>query len=39
LKSEVLPLEQWLEGLGRGVAVEAEASEQSRLALERLLQG
>lgn len=39
LKSEVLPVEQWLEGLGRGLAVEAEASERSRLALEQMLRG
>lgn len=39
LKSEVLPLQAWLESLGRELAVEAEASEQSRRALEQLLQG
>jgi hypothetical protein len=39
LKSEVLALDAWLEGLARGLALEAEASEQSRLALERLLRG
>ena len=39
LKSEVLPVERWLEGLGRALAAEAGASEQSRLALEQLLQG
>jgi len=39
LKSEVLPLEAWLGALGRELAIEAEASEQSRLALERLLDG
>ena len=39
LKSDVLPLEVWLDALARGLAVEAEASEQSRLALEQLLQG
>ncbi|MGH2973027.1 MAG: hypothetical protein ACREEC_06420 [Thermoplasmata archaeon] len=39
LKSEVLPVERWLEGLGRELAIEAEASEQSRLALEQLLRG
>jgi hypothetical protein len=39
LKSEVLSLEGWLEALGRGLTVEAEASEQSRLALEELLRG
>lgn len=39
LKSEVLPLEAWLAALGRELAVEAEASEQSRRALEQLLRG
>jgi len=39
LKSEVLPLAGWLEALGRELAVEAEASEQSRLALDQLLRG
>ena len=37
LKSEVLPLDSWLEALARELSVEAEASEQSRLALEQLL--
>jgi hypothetical protein len=39
LKSEVLPLDAWLAALGRELATEAEASEQSALALEQLLQG
>jgi hypothetical protein len=39
LKTEVLTLDAWLEALVRDLATEAEASEQSRLALERLLQG
>ena len=39
LKTEELPLEGWLEALGRELAVEAEASEQSRLALDQLLRG
>jgi hypothetical protein len=39
LKTEELPLEAWLEALARELASEAEASEQSRLALEQLLQG
>jgi hypothetical protein len=39
LKTEELPLEAWLEALARELATEAEASEQSRLALEQLLQG
>jgi hypothetical protein len=39
LKSEVLTLDAWLQALGRDLAVEAEASEQSRLALEQLLGG
>ena len=39
LKTELLTLDAWLEGLGRDLAVEAEASEQSRLALQQLLGG
>jgi hypothetical protein len=39
LKTELLPLDAWLGALGRDLAVEAEASEQSRLALEQLLGG
>jgi hypothetical protein len=39
LKSEVLPLDAWLQALGAELAVEADASEQSRLALEELLSG
>jgi hypothetical protein len=39
LKTEELPLEAWLETLGRELAAEAGASEQSALALEQLLQG
>ncbi len=39
LKTEELPLEAWLEALARELATEAEASEQSRLALEQLLRG
>lgn len=39
LKTEELPLDSWLEALGRELAVEAEASEQSRLALDELLRG
>jgi len=39
LKTEELPLKGWLEALGRELAVEAEASEQSRVALEQLLLG
>lgn len=39
LKTEELPLASWLEGVGRELAVEAEASEQSRVALEQLLRG
>jgi hypothetical protein len=39
LKSEVVPLEGWLAALGRDLAREAEASEQSRVALEQLLGG
>jgi len=39
LKNEALPLDAWLESLARELATEAEASEQSRLALEQLLRG
>jgi hypothetical protein len=39
LKSEVLPLDAWLQALGTELAMEAEASDQSRLALEQLLDG
>lgn len=39
LKTEALPLDSWLESLARELAAEAEASEQSRLALEQLLRG
>ena len=39
LKTEELPLEAWLDALARELAIEAEASEQLRLALEQLLQG
>ncbi len=39
LKTEELPLEQWLEGLARGLAAEAGSSEQARFALEQLLAG
>jgi len=39
LKTEELPLNGWLEALGRELAVEAEASEQSRVALDQLLRG
>ena len=39
LKTEELPLNGWLEALGRELAIEAEASEQSRVALDQLLQG
>ena len=39
LKTEVLPLQAWLESLRRELAIEAEANEQSRRALEQLLEG
>ena len=39
LKSEVLSLDAWLEAIAHDLAIEAEASEQSRLALEQLLGG
>jgi len=39
LKTEELPLEAWLDALARELATEADANEQSRLALEQLLQG
>jgi hypothetical protein len=38
LKTEPLPLDAWIDGLARGLAAEAQTSEQSRLALEQLLQ-
>jgi hypothetical protein len=39
LKTEELPLNGWLEALGRELALEADASEQSRVALDQLLRG
>lgn len=39
LKTEELPLDGWLQALGRELALEAEASEQSRVALDELLRG
>jgi hypothetical protein len=39
LKTEEFPFDGWLEALGRELAVEAEASEQSRVALDQLLRG
>ena len=39
LKTEELPLDGWLAALGRELAVEAEASEQARAALDQLLRG
>jgi hypothetical protein len=39
LKREPLSLEAWIEGVARGLAAEAAASEESRVALERLLRG
>ena len=39
LKTEELPLNGWLEALGHELAIEAEASEQSRVALDQLLRG
>ncbi|MHB8649595.1 MAG: hypothetical protein ACYDBR_05340 [Gaiellaceae bacterium] len=39
LKSEALPLEAWLDALARELAAEANASEESRLALDQLLSG
>ena len=39
LKTEELPLNGWLEALGHKLAIEAEASEQSRVALDQLLRG
>lgn len=38
LKSELLPLETWIDALARDLSAEAGASEQSRLALEQLLE-
>lgn len=37
LKSEVVPLDAWLQALGADLAAEAESSDHSRLALEQLL--
>jgi hypothetical protein len=39
LKTEPLPLEEWVDGLAAALAEEARSSEQSRLAVERLLIG
>jgi hypothetical protein len=39
LKTEELPLEQWLEGVARSLAAEAQTSERARFALEQLLAG
>ena len=39
LKTEALPLDGWLQALGHELAAEADASEQSRLALQQLLEG
>jgi hypothetical protein len=37
LKNEPLPLEEWIDALARDLTEQAQASEQGRLALERLL--
>lgn len=37
LKTEPVPLDEWIERLSRGLAEHARSSEQARLALERLL--
>jgi hypothetical protein len=37
LKTEELPLEQWIDALARDLALEARTSEQARTALEQLL--
>jgi hypothetical protein len=37
LRSEAVPLDQWIDGLARAIAAEARDSEQGRRALERLL--
>jgi hypothetical protein len=39
LKTEQLPLEQWIDDVSQWLAAEAEHSEQARLALQRLLEG
>jgi hypothetical protein len=39
LKSNVVPLDAWIDQLLRELAAEAQTSDQSRLALEQLLQG
>jgi hypothetical protein len=37
LKNELLPLDQWIDDLSRELSIEAQQSEQARIALERLL--
>lgn len=37
LKTEQVPLDEWIDELSRQLTVEAQRSEQSRIALERLL--
>jgi hypothetical protein len=37
LKTERLPVDEWIEDLSRQLAAEAQRNEQARLALERLL--
>jgi hypothetical protein len=39
LKSEALPLDDWIDALARDLATEARSSDRSRLALEQLLKG
>src|ERR1700730_6338818 len=39
LKSEALPLDDWIDGLARDLATEARSSDRSRVALEQLLKG
>ena len=39
LKTEVQALDAWLDALARDLAIEARASEQTRIALEQLLRG
>ncbi|MCW2570674.1 MAG: hypothetical protein JWO88_732 [Frankiales bacterium] len=39
LKTEELPLEEWLDALARDLAEQARTSEQAQLALERMLAG
>jgi hypothetical protein len=39
LKTDVVPLEKWLDGLARDLAIEARTSERAQRALQELLTG